>query len=131
MAEKGKVKVIKDTDGGIVVESRTNLEYTFSQKNHKELCLGVGDRVKFDIVAIPGTTTSVAVNVERITAGTVLSFDSAKGTGTIEERVSKKTINFYEPYAKDMGIDVGDVVRYTLLNTAAGELAVNLTEVVE
>ncbi|MFM2018060.1 MAG: hypothetical protein RL007_1716 [Bacteroidota bacterium] len=131
MAEKGKIKIIKDTDGGIVIDPRTNLEYTFTQKYHKELCLGVGDRVKFDILAIPGTTTTVAVNVERITAGTILTYDSANGTGTIEERVSKKTINFYEPYAKDMGIDLGDIVRYTLLNTAAGELAVNLTEVVE
>jgi hypothetical protein len=87
--------------------------------------------VKFDILAIPGTTTTVAVNVERITAGTVLTFDATKGTGTIEERVSKKSINFYEPYSKDMGIEVGDIVRYTLLNTSAGELALNLSEVVE
>jgi hypothetical protein len=35
MAEKGKVKIIKDTDGGIVVDPRTNQEYTFTQKYHK------------------------------------------------------------------------------------------------
>lgn len=131
MAEKGKVKIIKDTDGGIVIDSKTNTEYTFKQVYHKELCLNVDDRVKFDILAVPGTTTSVAVNVERITAGTVLTFDPSTGTGTIQERVSKKTINFYEPYCTEMGIEPADVVRYTLLNTSKGEIAVNLSEVVE
>jgi len=131
MAEKGKIKIIKDTEGGIVIDSKTNNEYTFKQPYHKELCLNVGDRVKYDILAVPGTTTSIAVGVERITAGAVLTFDSATGTGTIQERVSKKTINFYEPYCTDLGIKVGDIVRYTLLNTVKGEMAVNLVEVVE
>jgi hypothetical protein len=131
MAEKGKIKIIKDTEGGIVIDSKNNNEYTFKQPYHKELCLGVGDRVKFDILAVPGTTTSVAVGVERITAGTVLTFDATTGTGTIEERVSKKTINFYEPYCVEMGIEPLDIVRYTLLNTPKGEIAVNLVEVIQ
>ncbi len=111
-------------------DPKTGTDYAFTQAFHKELCLGVNDRVKFDILIPKGVATAVAVNVERITAGTVLSTDGL-GNGVIEERQSKKAVNFYEPYSVDLGIDVGDIVRYTLINTAKGELAVNLSEVVE
>lgn len=130
MAEKGKIIVIKDGSGGIVNDPKTGTDYSFAQAYHKELCLGAKDRVKFDILIPKGVATAVAVNVERITAGTVLSTDGL-GNGVIEERQSKKAVNFYEPYAVDLGIDVGDIVRYTLINSAKGELAVNLSEVVE
>jgi len=69
-----------------------------------------------------------AVNVERITAGTVISVDNT-GSGFIEEGQTKKKIAFYQPFASETGITVGDVVRYSLISVKGSELAVNLENV--
>ena len=130
MADKGKIVVIKDGEGGIIKHPKTGVEYGFAQANHKQLCLNVGDKVKFDLLSIKGGTTECAVNVERITAGVVLSVDGA-GSGFLAERQTDKKVAFYQPFSTEQAISVGDVVRYTLIPTDRGELAVNLVEVDE
>lgn len=129
MADKGKIIVINDGTGGIIEDPKSKTQFPFTQPNHKELCLNVGDKVKYDIVTPPGAKAA-AVNVERITAGTVVGVDGLGG-GFIEERQTQKKVPFYQPFASETGIEVGDIVRYSLICTAKGELAVNLTEVVE
>ena len=129
MADKGKIIIINDGSGGIIEDPKSKLQYSFTQPNHKELCLNVGDKVKYDIVTLAGAKPA-AVNVERITAGTVTSVDG-QGGGTIEERQTLKKVPFYQPFTAETGIEVGDVVRYSLICSKNGELAVNLTEVVE
>ena len=130
MADKGKIIVIDDGSGGIIEDPKTKVQYKFSQPNHKELCLNIGDKVKFDVVMPKGAAEEVAVNVERITAGTVVDLDGL-GNGTIEERQTLKKVKFFQPYTTEEGIEVGDIVRYSLICTAKGELAVNLNEVIE
>lgn len=130
MADKGKIIVINDGTGGIIEEPRTKIQYSFTQPNHVELCLNVGDKVKFEPVTVKAGTPPAAVNVERITAGVVTTVDG-NGGGTIEERQTQKSVSFFQPFTTETGIAVGDVVRYSLINTKNGELAVNLTEVDE
>lgn len=130
MADKGKIIVINDGTGGIIEEPKTKTQYTFTQPNHAELCLNVGDKVKFDLVTVKAGTPPAAVNVERITAGTVVTID-ASGAGIIEERQTQKKVPFFQPFTTETGIEVGDVVRYSLICVKGQELAVNLTEVVE
>jgi hypothetical protein len=88
MADKGKIIFIKDGDGGIINDPKSGIDYAFAQAYHKELCLNVNDRVKFDILIPKGVATPVAVNVERITAGTVIS-TYGLGNGVIEERIRR------------------------------------------
>jgi cold shock CspA family protein len=128
MADKGKIIIINDGNGGIVEDSKTKTQYSFAQPNNVALCLNVGDRVKFDTVTSNGQV--YATNVSRITAGVVKSFNG-KGGGFLEERQTLKQVAFYQAFAAESGIDVGDVVRYDLINTGYGELAVNLVEVTE
>jgi cold shock CspA family protein len=129
MADKGKIIIINDGSGGIIEDPRTKTQFAFTQVNHAALCLNVGDRVKYECVTTKEGKV-LATNVERITAGTVTSVDGLGG-GTIEERQTMKKVPFYQPFTAEAGIEVGDVVRYSLINTKDGELAVNLTEVVE
>lgn len=125
MADRGKVIVINDGTGGIITDPKTNTDYTFTQPYHKQLCLNVGDTVEYELLDLKNGTPVTAYNVQRICQGTVLSYDG-KSNGVIEERASKKQINFYQLNATAQRIDVGDDVQYILINTAGGDLAVNL-----
>jgi hypothetical protein len=131
MADKGKVKDIADSGNGIVT-SKEGVDYSFTHVYHKELCLNVGDEVKFDLVAVKAGAAQVALNVERLTAGTITAYDSYNGTGQLTEKKSNKVITFYQPFANELGYKVGDDVRYSLIKSLNGqELAVNLTGVGE
>lgn len=131
MADKGKVKDIKDDGNGIVTDKQ-GVDYTFTHMYHKELCLNPGDEVKFDIVAIRAGAPAMALNVERLTAGTITMYDPITATGDLIEKKSNKKIRFYQPFATELGYKVGDDVRYSLIKSSDGqELAVNLTGVGE
>lgn len=127
MAEKGKIKVINNGSGGIITSGYGSSEYSFDQPNHQQLCLNEGDKVKFDVVTLEPGTAPVAVNVQRITAGTIVNLDG-QGGGLIEERQSSKKVPLYQPFSTESGLKVGDIVRYNLIPTDSGELAVNLSE---
>jgi hypothetical protein len=131
MADKGKVKDIV-IDGEGIVTAKDGVDYTFKHLYFKELCLNVGDEVKFDIVTIRPGEKPQALNVERLTAGTITSYDPATATGDLTEKKSLKKIRFYQPFATELGYKVGDDVRYSLIKSGDGqELAVNLTGVGE
>lgn len=129
MADKGKIIVINNGEGGIV-ENKKGEQYKFTQPNHVALCLNAGDIVKFDLAVIKDGMEPVALNVERLTAGTIVAVD-AMGLGTLEENKTLKRVNFYQPFPIETGVKIGDLVRYSLVSTDKGELAVNLTGIGE
>jgi|GEM_PF-2910602 len=63
MADKGKIIVIKDGDGGIINDHKTGIDDPFAQAHHKVLFLNVDDRVKFDIRS-SGYRISVAKRIK-------------------------------------------------------------------
>lgn len=130
MADKGKVKSVQDGTGGIVT-SKQGVDYSFTQPYHKELCLNVDDEVKFDLLLLKAGSPEVAINVSRLTAGTVKMYDIATGFGELLENKSLKKIKFYHPHPTANGLKIDDDVRYDLIYTSIGELAVNLRGVGE
>lgn len=131
MADKGKVKDVV-LDGNGIVTTKDGTDYPFTHIYFKELCLNVGDEVKFDIVTVKAGEKPMALNVERLTAGTINSYDPITSSGDLTEKKSMKKIKFYQPFAAELGYKVGDDVRYSLIKSADGqELAVNLTGVGE
>jgi hypothetical protein len=147
MAEKKKIKNIKDNAGGsngasITVNdlsatkpatSGTSTtagavapDETFEQFGYKALCFNIGDIINTESIMLPGSATPTIVSARRIQRGTVLSIIDST-TGTIEENKSKKVISFTQPHFKEIGIAVGTEVKYDLIMTAAGtEMAVNV-----
>ncbi len=132
MADKGKVKDV-NTNGDGIVTAKDGIDYPFAHLYFKELCLNIGDEVKFDIVTVKAGDKPRALNVERLTAGTINSYDPITSTGELTEKKSLKKIKFYQPFATELGYKVGDDVRYALVKSLDGtqELAVNLTGVGE
>lgn len=132
MADKGKVKDITNGGSGIVTDKQ-GVDYSFSHIYHKELCLNIGDEVKFDAVVVKAGQPAIASNVERLTAGTIASYDPTTSTGELTEKKTGKKIKFYQPFAAELGYTVGTDVRYALVKSlgTSEELAVNLTGVGE
>lgn len=135
MAEKGRIGVIKDGTGGIVMDKNGN-SLEFSQPYLAELNLNQGDIVRFDRASIGGK--EVANNVVRSTVGVISSINPDNQTGYITEKepnkltvetVKPKLIPFFQPNIKELGIAVGDMVHYSLILTRDGQtMAVNVEE---
>ncbi|MBI3509994.1 MAG: hypothetical protein HY064_04980 [Bacteroidetes bacterium] len=154
MAETGKIKVIKDdmgSGGGItytsgggstgsigggaidlsqilvtVVSDRTGQEYIFNIPYYGSMNLNVGDSVKFEVLPQPMQKPDIPVYLERIQTGTIATINADGASGTITEKTSGKTVNFYQAHLAELRIAVGDSVRYTLVYTTKGEIAVNV-----
>jgi hypothetical protein len=132
MAEKGKVKIIRDNAGGIILD-KDGRDIEFVQRYVAELNIAVGDIVKFDRVFVDGRV--IAINVVRSTVGRIESIEKDDSTGILIEKIptvfgdSGPSIPFYQPYLSGLGIAVGDIVHYDLIRTSEGELvAVNVQE---
>ena len=109
-----------------ITDIRTGQQFDFEQPNYMGLDLNVGDIVKYDTIIPAGTKTPVVVSASRLNVGVVASVTSDK-TGTLTERVSKKTIAFFQTNLNDLGIKAGAHVAYDLVPGANGtEVAVNL-----
>jgi hypothetical protein len=136
MAEKKKIKVIKDNpgDGASItctgIDPKTGApvgpDETFNQPNYKALCFNVGDLINTESIAVGGVSTIVLAR--RISRGTILTVNTDGVSGTIEENRSKKVINFYETNLKDVGIAPTTEVNYDLIPNliSGGEVAVNV-----
>lgn len=132
MANKGDIKIIKDTEGGVIFDINSNTEIEFIQPFHKELFLEVGARVRYTTYTPEGAARPLAVSVERVTVGKVEELNSDNRTGIIVERVTKVKIPFTEPLLKERMIAVGDIVRYDLVRDSKGlPVAVNVREVAD
>jgi hypothetical protein len=130
-----KIKNIKDNsgsgDGATITitdanppKGTTPPDIDFDQPNFKALCFNIGDYVNVDF--LPGTTT--VVGARRISRGTVLTVDNTNNSGTISENKTSKSIAFYQPLLKELGIGATVEVKYDLIINlkAGGEIAVNV-----
>ena len=147
MAEKGHVKSIKDGgDGGgavagtavalagedpttiiiSVTSDRSGVQYDFNLPYFAAMNINIGDLVLFDVLDGGGNKPTVPVYMERIQQGTIKSINADGASGTIAEKGSGAVINFYQAHLADLNIKAGDDVRYTLVNTGKGAIAVNV-----
>ncbi len=131
---KGKTKIIRDNEGGIVVD-KNGVEYDFKQPFVKELCLDEGEVVTFDIIQVNGKLE--ASNVKRRTVGTITAINPDNCTGTITEVEPNPKkfgtdgkpaeLPFFQANLRECGFAVGDEVRYDLILTLKGiQTAVNI-----
>lgn len=125
-----------DTGGGTVTltfkDERSGKEHTFVQIYFNELCLNVGDTIRYQLVDIRGQKDPIVTAVERITVGTVKSVAADGTRGIIEERDSDKQIAFFQPNLTALRIKKGDFVRYDLVRSQrdkGAEIAVNVREI--
>ena len=128
--------IIKDDTGGSVTitisDDRTGKELSFTQLYYNELCLNVGDMVRFQLADVKGQKEPIVVSVERVTVGTVKSIAADGTRGIISERESDKQIAFFQPNLAALHIRVGDFVRYDLVRSQrdkGAEIAVNVREI--
>ncbi|HTL81010.1 MAG TPA: hypothetical protein VL651_04870 [Bacteroidia bacterium] len=134
MAEKGHIKDIKDGSGGNVIDKGGN-DLSFSQVYYNELCLGVSNLVLFDRVT--DGDVDYAANVTRVNFGTIATINADGISGTVQEKAPNPssppggvaaTLNFYQPNLKQLGLQVGDQVKYTTILTLKGvQMAVNVS----
>lgn len=132
MANKGDIKIIRDTEGGVIFDINSKTEIDFIQPFHKELFLEVGTRVRYTTIQPEGAAKPLAVSVERVTVGKVVSIGADNRSGEIVERITQAKIPFTEPLLKERMIAVGDMVRYDLIRNNKGEpVAVNVREIAD
>ena len=131
---------IKDDTGGsggtvtlTITEEHTGREVTAVQPYYKELCLNVGDTVRFEEIEAKDSTgkrTTFATGVSRVTVGTVNFINADGNTGIIFEKDNNKKIPFFQTNLAKLKIKTGDFVRYDLVLSLRGvETAVNLREI--
>jgi cold shock CspA family protein len=111
-----------------VTSNRTGLDLNFNIPYHTAMTLNVGDLVRYETLAGKKGTADIPVYLERIPAGVVASIAADGASGVITERNSDKPVNFYQSHLAELGIKVGDNVKYTLIYTSTGETAVNVQE---
>lgn len=128
MALNGTIKIIRDDDGGIIVDKKTGAELEFKQPYHRQLFLSAGDRVRYEPYTAPGAKGPIAVYVQRVTVG-VISEISDEVSGLITEKGGQNVIPFFQPLLKDLQLAVGDSVRYDLIPGKDGAMAINVREI--
>ena len=119
---KGKIITSKDNDHGIILNDN-NKEIAYWQPFAKELGLKVGSRVRFDAVVDPKTKEKTAVNVELYKKGIITGKDNDTGM-IIDENFGE--IPVYEPMMEQQGIASGAFVKYDLVLSEKGVVAVNV-----
>jgi hypothetical protein len=148
MAQKGKVKGIRDNTGGgdgatmatssetatataptaivTIVDAKSGMELEYEQPNYKGLLFNVDDLIRYETINVPGAAKPIVVSARRFQAGTITSITDAC-TGVLTEKITGKTINFYQPSLKELGITAGASVKYDLVPGLKGEeIAVNV-----
>lgn len=119
---KGKIKTSTDNEHGIItLESGKDLNYV--QPYSKELGLRVGMTVRLDVITDPKTLEKTGVNVQLYKKGIITGKDN--DTGMIAD-VNFGDIPAYAPYMKEQGIISGTEVRYEILQSDTGPVAVYL-----
>ncbi len=116
MAIRGKVKSVTagssrvpTTVTGVVIDTATKVEYPFEQPLGEQLGLEVNSIVQFTTVNVSGT--AMAVSLDPIEKATIETIDFNTGTGTLKDKVGT-IIPFQQNYAQEMGLAVGNVVKF-------------------
>lgn len=123
-------KVTKPGDNGLLKyknESGERIEVPYFQVFSADLGIGDNTTVSFDLVSIEGKQVAVAVNP--IEKGTILDINFDQGTGTVEETESGLRYNFRQNYLRELKLDKGIVVNYSLINVKGALTAVCLSPV--
>lgn len=111
-----------------ITAENSGVDLDFNIPFHTAMLLNVGDLVRFEVINGKRGTPDIPVYVERIPSGVVASINPDGASGIINERISSKPIAFYQSHLAELGIKVGDNVKYTLIYTSSGEMAVNVQE---
>ncbi len=116
MAIRGKIKTVTvgtsrvaTTATGTVIDTVTKVEYAFEQPLGEQLGLVVNSIVQFATVNVGGTT--MAVSLDPVEKATIETIDFTTGTGTIKDKIGN-VIPFQQSYAQEMGLAVGNVVKF-------------------
>ena len=104
------------------------IEVAYDQPYSKELGIADGTTVTFDLInKADGTPMAVAVNP--IEKGNIISIDIKAGTGVIEETESSIKYPFQQNYLLESKLGIGQTVKYTLVSADGIITAVCLTAV--
>jgi hypothetical protein len=121
MAIRGKVKNIRDTGSGytgIVTDTASNpkVDYNFSSPCGKELGLKDNMIVRMEIITLnDGTGAKLAVSLDPVEKGTIVTTDAANNSGTLTDNAGN-TVNFVQDYITELGLASGDRVSYAMVN---------------
>ncbi len=113
MAIRGKVKIVRDTGNGYVgtvKDTAAGVEYPFTQPLGAQLGLVVDMIVKMEVITL-GDGTKMAVSLDPVEKGKILSLDIKTNSGTLKDNTGN-TLTFYQDYMSELGLAVGDRVSY-------------------
>jgi hypothetical protein len=127
---KLKGKIIKSPDTGKLVVRDTDTRVTYEFDQPFQAVLGIVEKtsVNYDLVDVDGR--NIAVAVQPIYKGEIVTIDYEKGVGEILERESNTTYNFQQNYLKQSGYAQGETVKYTLVNSDGALWATCLNKIV-
>lgn len=119
MAIRGKIKVVRDMGNGYtgtVTDTAAKVDYDFSSPCGKELGLIVGMIVRMEIITLnDGTGAKLAVSLDPVEKGTIVTTDAANNSGTLTDNTGN-TVKFVQDYITELGLATGDRVSYAMVN---------------
>ena len=119
MAIRGKIKVVRDMGNGYtgtVTDTAAKVDYDFSSPCGKELGLIVGMIVRMEIITLnDGTGAKLAVSLDPVEKGTIVTTDAANNSGTLTDNTGN-TVKFVQDYIPELGLATGDRVSYAMVN---------------
>lgn len=117
MAVRGKVKNVKDTGGslytGTVTDTKNNVDYPYSSILGKELGIIPNMIVRMEIITA-SDGTQMAVSLDPVEKGTVLTVDAATNSGTLKDNAGN-TVKFIQDYLTELNINPNDRVNYCMV----------------
>ncbi|MCW3085146.1 MAG: hypothetical protein JWP12_2512 [Bacteroidetes bacterium] len=118
---KGKIITSTDNEHGFVQNDGSDKKIPYIQPLSKELGLKVGMFVRYDVLKDPVTGDKTAVNVELYKKGIITGKDNDHG---MIEDPNFGQIHAMVPMMSQQGIKDNTLVKYELLNTSDGMIAV-------
>ena len=118
---KGKIITSTDNEHVFVQNVGSDKQIAYYQPYSKELGLKAGMFVRYDVLKDPNTGEKTAVNVELYKKGIITGKDDDHG---LIQDLNFGEIRASELMMKEQGILTGSFVKYDLLNTNDGMVAV-------
>lgn len=126
---KLKGKIVKSGDSGCLKVKQPDGSWTqYDYQQPYSAQLGIVEGASVTLVLVTRSDKSVvATSVNPVDRGTVTEINYDTNSGTIVETESGIKYTFNQPFLKDMGINVNDVVKYTIVNDKGVNVATCLT----
>lgn len=112
---RGKIVKSPDTGKLVVRDNDTKVMYEYDQPFQAALGIVEKTSVHYDLVDVDGK--SIAVAVQPIYKGEIVTIDVEKGLGEILETESNTTYKFQQNYLKQSGFAQGETVKYALVDS--------------